>query len=462
MRFLTVAVAVASLAAGAIAVPVQLDARGLYPLPTDDPFYQIPTSVRSAANGQVLKSRQISTAYDVLSQSTYQVQYKTTGALGEADATVATLFAPKVPSSPPKIMLLMAPVDSANPNCEVSYGTRDPTSSPALYDAATVGVDILAALSNGWYVAMPDHEGSKAAFISGVTEALAGLDGLRALLNFRQILPDSTGYKAIIHGYSGGGHASAWATQFARTYGKGVNIIAGCYGGVPVDLLATLQKLNKSFFASFAISALAGMSNQYPELKQWLLPRLYPNGTAAYQSAKTDNTCNIAAAQPFVDVYSYIKGGEAAISEPIPTKYFDMGKLGQPLSTDVGSISGVLPVPVFQYHSASDEIVPYPPVPGYVANQCSRGAHLQFSTTAVSEHLTAYIEYIGDTFIFMKNAFDGNFGGTDKACSTVQTIIAPIFSPAYIAAIGPEAYAKVLSLQGSTIQGMKINPSARA
>lgn len=201
MRLSTVAAAVASFAACVLAAPVELDARGLYPLPTNDPFYQVPSSVSSASNGQVLKSRQITTAYDVLSQATYQVLYKTTGALGEADATVATLFTPKVPSSPPKIMLLMAPVDSANPNCEVSYGTRDPTSGPAGYDAATVGVDILAALSNGWYVAMPDHEGSKAAFISGVTEALAGLDGLRALLNFRQVLPDSTGYKAIIHGY---------------------------------------------------------------------------------------------------------------------------------------------------------------------------------------------------------------------------------------------------------------------
>ncbi|BGP35873.1 hypothetical protein JCM10296v2_007725 [Rhodotorula toruloides] len=411
MRFSTVATVLASLAACVVAAP-------------------IPTNIRSASNGQVLKSRQIDTAYHVLSQSTWQVQYKTNGALGEADAPVATLFTPKIPSSPPKIMLVMAPVDSANPNCEVSYGTRDPTSGPAGYDASTVGVDILAALSNGWYVAMPDHEGSKAAFISGVTEALAGLDSLRALLNFRQVLPDSTGYKAIIHGYSGGGHASAWATQFAQTYGKGLNIIAGCYGGVPVDLLATLQKLNKL-------------------LRLWLLPRLYPNGTAAYQAAKTDNTCDVAAAQPFVDVYTYIKGGEAAIDEPIPAKYFNQGKLGQPLSTNVGSISGVLPVPVFQYHSASDEIVPYPPVPGYVADQCSRGAHIQFSTTAVSEQLTAFFEYVGDTFIFMKNAFDGNFGGTDKACSTVQTIVAPIFSPAYIAAIGPE-------------DGMKINPSARA
>lgn len=249
---------------------------------------------------------------------------------------------------------------------------------------------------------------------------------------------------------------------------------------MPVDLLATLQKLNKrwalpllvrrfnadrlppSFFASFAISALAGMSNQYPELRNWLLPRLYPNGTAAYQAAKTDNTCDVAAAQPFVDVYTYIKGGEAAISEPVPKKYFDMGKLGQPLSTPASSTNGVVPFPVFQYHSASDEIVPYPPVPGYVADQCSRGAHIQFSTTAVSEHLTAFVEYVGDTFIFMKNAFDGNFDGTDKACSTVHTIAAPIFSPAYIAAIGPEAYAKVLSLQGQTVQGMKINPSARA
>lgn len=47
---------------------------------------------------------------------------------------------------------------------------------------------------------VPDHDGLKAAFFAGVVEAFAGLDGLRALLNFPTVLPCIDNYKAVIHG----------------------------------------------------------------------------------------------------------------------------------------------------------------------------------------------------------------------------------------------------------------------
>lgn len=85
-------------------------------------------------------------------------------------------------------------------------------------NAATNGLDLLAGLAKGWYVAVPDHEGSKAAFISGVTEAFAGLDGLRAMLNSRETLPSADGYKAVIHGYSGGGASALFPYPRLFTY----------------------------------------------------------------------------------------------------------------------------------------------------------------------------------------------------------------------------------------------------
>ncbi|MBZ6370612.1 MAG: lipase family protein [Microbacterium hominis] len=68
----------------------------------------------------------------------------------------------------------------------------------------SVAADIVAGLSKGWYVSVPDHEGPKAAFISGVTAAYCGIDALRATLNFTEIIPDSQGYKAVYHGYEAG------------------------------------------------------------------------------------------------------------------------------------------------------------------------------------------------------------------------------------------------------------------
>ncbi|BGP43953.1 hypothetical protein JCM10450v2_008165 [Rhodotorula kratochvilovae] len=430
--------------------------------PSLDPFYKPPPTFSRSARGTVLAARDVHTAYDGVASRTRQVLYRTTGARGEADATVATLFRPLVPAMPPRIMLLMPPTDSACVDCQTSYALvnhRNPldislTTATAL-NAATNGLDILAGLSKGWFVALPDHEGSKAAFISGVTEAFAGLDGLRALLNEGEVLrpEERDGYKAVIHGYSGGGHGSAWATQFLSTYGAGLNVIAAAYGGVPVDLFATLKGLNKSLFASLAFSALAGMANAYPELDAWISANVNACGRTKFAQARSD--CNSFISAPGADVYSYLTKGAAALDEPLPQKYFALGLLGQPITArQTGGAAGTdgrIGIPTFQYHSASDEIVAYGPVPGYVADQCARGARITFATTALSGHITALIAFLGDAYIFMDNAFEGRFG--PEGCSTQNSIVAPLFSPAYVQAIGEQAWKQVRGLNGRNVGG---------
>lgn len=118
-----------------------------------------------------------------------------------------------------------APIDTASPDCQVAYSLENGGGSNATsFLQSTVALDIVSSLSKGWYVSVPDHEGSNASFISGVTEGLAGIDGLRALLNHNETIPSTDNYSAVIHGYSGGGHASAWTTQFLSTYGEGLNV----------------------------------------------------------------------------------------------------------------------------------------------------------------------------------------------------------------------------------------------
>lgn len=93
-----------------------------------------------------------------------------------------------------------APIDSASPDCQVGYALESGTGSNATTLLPSIAADIVASLSKGWYVSVPDHEGAEAAFISGVTSAFAGIDGLRAALNSSDLFSNTTGYKAVIHG----------------------------------------------------------------------------------------------------------------------------------------------------------------------------------------------------------------------------------------------------------------------
>lgn len=190
--------------------------------PSKDPFYNVPKNVKSKQNGDILKSRPVWTQFDAYSRGVYQLLYKTTDAQGEATAAVTTVFTPPKPANPPRVMLLMsetsfhypfavsridphvsaAPIDTACPDCEPAYALQTGSGSNASsFIIPEIAIDIVASLSKGWYVTVPDHDGLKAAFFAGVVEAFAGLDGLRALLNFPTVLPCPDNYKAVIHGW---------------------------------------------------------------------------------------------------------------------------------------------------------------------------------------------------------------------------------------------------------------------
>lgn len=218
--------------------------------PTQDPFYNVPSDVASKQNGDVLKSRPVWTEFDAYSRGTYQLLYRTTNATGGATAAVTTVFAPLKPANPPRINLLMseyapahpfsrpswfydsadirmctAPIDSACPNCEPAFALQSGSGSNGTsFIVPEIALDIVASLSKGWYVTVPDHDGLNAAFFAGVVEAFAGIDGLRALLNFATVLPCADNYAAALRGYSGGAHAAAWVNEYLQSYGKGLNV----------------------------------------------------------------------------------------------------------------------------------------------------------------------------------------------------------------------------------------------
>ncbi|GAA5955179.1 hypothetical protein JCM8115_001876 [Rhodotorula mucilaginosa] len=416
--------------------------------PSKDPFYQLPDSVKSAKNGDVLKSRPVWTQFDAYSRGTYQLLYKTTNPQGEATGAVTTVFTPLKPANPPQIMLLMTPIDSACPDCEPAFALQSGSASNgSSFIVPTIAIDIVAGLSKGWYVTVPDHDGLKAAFFAGVVEAFAGLDGLRALLNFPTVLPCIDNYKAVIHGYSGGAHASAWASQFLKTYGSGLNVIAAAYGGTPVDSTTTLNLLNQQAAVFLDVSSLAGLANAYPELQAWYAENLNANGTRAFALARSLCNTQLGPLLAGINVYDLFKGGEAALlNGTIPQKYINFGLLGKPISKgDLSpySATGVVGVPTFMYHSSGDETVSYKPVPAYVQDQCAQGAKIAFATVPGLNHTATSVAYTGDVYNYLSAAFNGTLNTT--ACSNSLGIQALPGTPAFTAAIGPAAAAVLAS-----------------
>ncbi|GAA5955183.1 hypothetical protein JCM8115_001877 [Rhodotorula mucilaginosa] len=418
--------------------------------PSSDPFYSAPDSLDLYQAGAIVRSRPVNTSFATVTAASAQIFYRTTDALGNASATVTTLFAPKQPVSPPQIMMLMAPIDSASPDCQIAYALQNGSQSKATTLLPSVAADIVAGLSKGWYVSVPDHEGPKAAFISGVTAAYCGIDALRATLNFTEIIPDSQGYKAVYHGYSGGAAAASWSTQFlSSSYGQGLNVVGASFGGTPVSLLPTLDLLSNGSASFLATSALAGLGNQYPDLEEWYQANLNEAGKQAFQLARTQCAEGLGSLND-INVFSYFSNGAASLNDPVPQKYIQLEQLGAPLNTTQAptSIDGVLPVPVFMYHSESDGTVAYAPVPAYVDSQCARGAALTFANTTGTAHSATYVAFEGDVYAFLQQAFDGTVQST--GCTRRQQGVEnAVGSAGYIQNIGLAAWT-LLASAGAT------------
>ncbi|KAE8223198.1 hypothetical protein CF319_g3731 [Tilletia indica] len=349
-------------------------------LPSQDPFYKPTGNWTSKPNGAILSSRLVSPTAANAAKG-YQLLYKTKDALGRPDATVVTILVPKSPKSPAKIVGLQLPEDSVSIDCAPSAALVKGTGSPAALSLNTTNQGLEGSLANGYYVVIPDHEGSKAAAFVGPTEGRATLDGLRAATNFTTGIPGVSKKTPIaIGGYSGGAHATAWAAQLYPTWAPELNIKGQILGGTPTNLSSVLLYLNKGSYAGFAAVGIVGEYVTYPDLHDYIATNIYPNGTALFKKLQT-NQCLLQVAFGYgrTDLFSYFKLPDPLNSAPARKR------LGQNL---LGGDGSTLTIGTIMYHGTADDVIPYSDATAYAKKQCGKGAKVHFYSDEGRKHIS--------------------------------------------------------------------------
>lgn len=134
-----------------------------FPDPTDDPFYQPPDNLNSSKPGQVLKQRTTASTfildYPLISKS-YQLMMRSTDGQDQPVGAVTTVLVPKNPNKDTSIFSYNIFEDSVSTSCAPSWAFVAGSASPALvssnYEAP---IYVSWALSQGYYVVLPDLEG---------------------------------------------------------------------------------------------------------------------------------------------------------------------------------------------------------------------------------------------------------------------------------------------------------------
>ncbi|KAK0550676.1 hypothetical protein OC845_002538 [Tilletia horrida] len=360
-------------------------------LPSKDPFYVPPSGWQSKANGAILASRQVSPS-NGNAATAWQILLKTTDALGNPDHTVTTILVPKKAVSPPKIVSIQLPEDAASVDCAPSAALVKNSKSNFAIAVPFLGQGVDSSLQAGYYVNIPDHEGSRALVFVGNMEGHAVLDSLKAATKFPTAIPGVTAQTPIVMGgYSGGAHATAWASQLAPKYAPKLNILGQVIGGTPVNvtsiltdgkryftgfpLLRTLPDPFRTlivvmqFFAGFAGAGVVGDIDA----------NIYPNGTK-YLADIQNNKCIAQVVLNYAgkDLFSFFKIKDP-LNDPIPQK-----RLAENI---LGNDGSVLKIKTIMYHSVKDDCIPFQDAQKYATAQCAAGANLNFVVDQDQSHL---------------------------------------------------------------------------
>ena len=416
LRFLTLAALLLAALAHAASVGSLFQARA-----SASGIYHPPNGWENKQPGTVLQSSSIDAAlfsFDKLKlKNAYQLLYRTSGSdASEPATTVTTVLVPNR-AKKNQMVLLMPYIDASGKECSPSYSLRYGTKSS---NAPAMSYQIILAtalLDQGYTVTIPDYQGQNGAFSASRLEGHMALDAVRATLNYKP-LGFSSHTKVVGYGYSGGAIASAWAAGLHSTYASELNVVGWAMGGTPVNVTATVAKIDNTLFAGFNMVGIAGMMSAYPELDKWAQEHLTPVGQKAVSYVRSHCMLDTLAHFPFESISSekYFKNGTTLMQQPAVKKVAD--------TLIVGTDPKLTPrAPVLMIHSQHDEVIPFGAALAAGRRWATHGADVFFArqTDFYMGHLDTELLNVPTVLFFVEDrmAGDPNFprGFTDVAVS---------------------------------------------
>ncbi|MDT5094494.1 MAG: hypothetical protein QOH60_3857 [Mycobacterium sp.] len=355
--------------------------RGRPRLPEDDRFYVPPPGFEHAAPGTVLRSRDVELAFMGLIRQKFtatQLLYRSTDRTGLPEATATTVLVPaeRAPGNLCPVVSYQCAIDAVASRCFPSYALR--RGSFALGALAQLEfLLIAAALSEGWAVSVPDHEGSQGIWGAPYEPGYRVLDGVRAALRCDR-LGLSASAPIGLWGYSGGGLASAWAAEVYADYAPELNVVGAVLGSPVGDLGSTFRRLNGTFFSGLPAMVVAALSRVYPELDRVIKRHATDDGVALLDSLQRMTTMEAVIRMANKDMDSYVdRPLNEILDEPEVQFVFDDIKLG----------TAVPGAPVLIVQAVHDRIVSVDDIDELTESYRAGGAAVTYHRDMFSEHM---------------------------------------------------------------------------
>ncbi|MFI6367283.1 lipase family protein [Nocardia sp. NPDC050630] len=352
-------------------------AEPLYPLPDPDPFYAAPVDLGAHGPGDVLDVRALPPVPLFPGATATLVKFRSTDSHGGPIAATTTVITPPFHQPDAPLLSYQHFINALGTHCGVSHTLY----SGDLNLGATVSM-LNAVLQRGWSISLPDHLGPQFALGAGRLGGQIVLDSIRAVKRQPEFAVQHS--PVALAGYSGGGLATGWAAVLQPSYASELQLQGAAIGGVPENLVTMAQQLGLEPHPGFglAMAAAIGLEREYPD-QIHTGAYLNPRGLALRGAMANSCTNEILAmgangsAREFVTSTSFIDSREArSVVEENSLELYP----------------GVPEIPIFEWHSPSDPLVPVGSIGNTDRRWCSAGVRLRTMEVSAPEHLSAGVQ----------------------------------------------------------------------
>nr|WP_232330538.1 lipase family protein [Nocardia fusca] len=360
----------------ALLVATPATAGPIYPAPDPDRFYAAPADLAAHRPGDVLGVRVLPPVAVFPGATVRLIKFRSTDSRGAPIAATTTIATPAGHRPGAPLLSYQHFINSLGTDCAVSH---------RLYGADLNLSVIMPALgtmlARGWSVALPDHLGPHFALGAGRLGGQITLDSVRAVKQVPELaVADSP---AILAGYSGGGLATAWAAVLQPSYAPELRLAGAAIGGAPMNLVSMAEGLGHNPHPAFglAMAAAIGLEREYPDRVQ-VSANLNPRGLAMRDAMANLCTNDILALGAGGSAHEFATG-PAVFEQP---EAWDVVK-----ENSVELYDRVPEMPIFEWHSPTDPLVPINAIDNTNRRWCAAGVRLQTLQVPSFEHLSAAV-----------------------------------------------------------------------
>ncbi|MEV6138103.1 lipase family protein [Nocardia sp. NPDC051990] len=374
-------------------VPPDLAAlwQAVRPAPSGDRMFdEWPDGLGGLAPGDIVEWRDVTATSALLAMVPIQrailLKFRTTDASGKPSFGTATVVIPAAAWTGPgdrPVLVNALPINSLGLSCTPSYamahGFHSNFNSGDLIPPNTAW-----ALSRGYAVLIPDHEGPLMAYAEPMVAGHVLLDSIRAV---RGALPtEFTGSRFAITGYSGGAIASYAAAMLLDEYAPELSgvVVGAAVGGLVTDYRMVAEHFNGNMASGILLVVALAMSREHPEILG------YMNHLAQW-----------AATSPIKDTCGATNGPLGVVGIPIDVA----ANISDPLRSDIADRifarlnltdrkSGA---PLYIYHAANDIWIPRENGDDLYRDQCARGVPAVHRTEPGEHVIALFTGFPGET-----------------------------------------------------------------